>query len=622
MKKEIFKKWGFKLGVALFATIFCTNIPIYASAEDESNITEAEYSLDSDALYNQYIEFLMTSDDGISIEEYEGEEADTGYYAAKTALTKHGKIVYELLKEEIIKISNGERDSTTINIPYSSVYGADETFTFTASELNMTKITDENINEAQKKVFALISDNAIEPGLGEVYDAIVADVAYYLYWSTGNVVYSSTPIIHVVSHTDDTVTVKPSEGEQYFRFSINVNSTYSNGDYTVDTSKTSVAKSAFDHANNIVNQAKSMSDTEKLTFYKNSICDLADYAFNTWIGNDHRQIIYVFDNDRSTKVVCEGYAKAFKYLCDLTTFSSPEIECRLAAGYLMVDNDNPERHMWNIVQLKKNENYLVDVTNCDEKMFASPDILFMKGHIGKLNQVINGEQVWGYQLAHPSRSVFYYYDNSNYNTMRSTDELTLVSEQQSKSQDSEPYKNCVWEVLDGKSYWYEENVRQGTASDSKCFSYDGTLRGREIYDPTSVGWYWLDVNADGAKAVGKEVFMPYIYQNEATWRENEEELNKNAENSGANAEGNTEHAELAEQVKKAIQSGTGKWVRYDNDGKMLKGWITIEGDLAVLYPNQAGNRYYYDRKTGLMAKGETVIDGVTYYFDEITGVLK
>ena len=183
-------------------------------------------------------------------------------------------------------------------------------------------------------------------------------------------------------------------------------------------------------------------------------------------------------------------------------------------------------------------------------------------------------------------------------------------------------RHLVWEVINGKSYWYENNVRQGTTSDTKCFSYDGTLRGREIYDPGSDGWYWLDVNADGAKAVGKEVFMPYIYQNEAEWRYNDDELNRNAAASGAYAEGNIEHAELADQIIRAIQNGTGKWVRYDNEGKMLKGWVIIEGELADLYPNQAGNIYYYDRKTGLMAKGETVIDGVIYYFDEITGVLR
>ncbi len=188
------------------------------------------------------------------------------------------------------------------------------------------------------------------------------------------------------------------------------------------------------------------------------------------------------------------------------------------------------------------------------------------------------------------------------------------------NQSSEKYRDLEWEVIDGKSYWYEGNIRQGTATDTKCFSFDGTLRGREIYDPKSDGWYWLDVNADGAKAVGKEVFMPYIYQTQANW--SEEEININAAASSADAEGNIEHAELSDQVKRAIQNGTGKWVRYDNEGKMFKGWVTIEGDLAALYPDQAGNTYYYDRKTGLMAKGATVINGKEYYFDEITGALK
>ena len=70
----------------------------------------------------------------------------------------------------------------------------------------------------------------------------------------------------------------------------------------------------------------------------------------------------------------------------------------------------------------------------------------------------------------------------------------------------------------------------------------------------------------------------------------------------------------------ALLTGTGKWVRYDENGAMLKGWVTIEGELAVLYPEQEGNVYYYDHRTGLMAKGTVTIDGVEHYFDEITGV--
>ncbi|MBR1860635.1 MAG: carbohydrate-binding domain-containing protein [Lachnospiraceae bacterium] len=167
-----------------------------------------------------------------------------------------------------------------------------------------------------------------------------------------------------------------------------------------------------------------------------------------------------------------------------------------------------------------------------------------------------------------------------------------------------------WGTGDSSSYWYENGVRQGTESDDKCFSYAGTLRGREIYDPESDGWYWLDVNADGAKAVGKEVFMPYIYQDEANWSDEEIETNSMTSDSG-----------LEEYVAECIKNGTGKWVRYDENGSMLKGWVTIEGTLAELYPLQAGNTYYYDTKTGLMAKGALTIDGEDHYFDVITGVM-
>ena len=79
---------------------------------------------------------------------------------------------------------------------------------------------------------------------------------------------------------------------------------------------------------------------------------------------------------------------------------------------------------------------------------------------------------------------------------------------------------------------------------------------------------------------------------------------------------------MADQVEAAIRNHTGKWVRYDENGAMLKGWVTIEGTLAECYPDQRGNVYYYDQKTGLMAKGWTRINGVDYYFDEITGVLQ
>ena len=180
--------------------------------------------------------------------------------------------------------------------------------------------------------------------------------------------------------------------------------------------------------------------------------------------------------------------------------------------------------------------------------------------------------------------------------------------------------NMEWVIgEDGKSYWYENDVKQGTYEDPQGVEGDGTVRGREIYDPGSDGWYWLDSVYNGAKAVSKEVWMPYIYQHEADW--DEEEINNNAAASGADAAENIEHAEMASQVKRAIEERTGKWVRYTAEGKMVKGWYEVSGDELLVYPEQAGNIYYYDRKTGLMAKGWTRINGVDYHFDETTGVL-
>lgn len=177
-------------------------------------------------------------------------------------------------------------------------------------------------------------------------------------------------------------------------------------------------------------------------------------------------------------------------------------------------------------------------------------------------------------------------------------------------------KNLSWNTVDstGKSYWYENGVKQGTVDDPKAVSYDGAVRGREIYDPESMEWYWLDANANGARAVNKEVFVPYIYQDQSKLNANEIMALAKQSDGGLDGVGGT--------VYSAIINKTGKWIRYDAKGAMIKGWYTVEGADAELYPTQKGNTYYYDTKTGTMAKGDCVIDGVLYHFDGLTGALK
>lgn len=122
-----------------------------------------------------------------------------------------------------------------------------------------------------------------------------------------------------------------------------------------------------------------------------------------------------------------------------------------------------------------------------------------------------------------------------------------------------------WVEENGKKYWYEKGVKQGTEG-----------RGKEIYDPDSDAWYWLDAVQGGAMTVSKDV-----YQESAAgqWADKPD--------------------------------GTGKWVRYDENGHMVKGWQTTDK-----------GTYYFDLITGAMAKGDAVIDGRTYHFDKNTGVLQ
>ena len=114
--------------------------------------------------------------------------------------------------------------------------------------------------------------------------------------------------------------------------------------------------------------------------------------------------------------------------------------------------------------------------------------------------------------------------------------------------------DCQWLHTEVGDYWYEDGIRQGTEG-----------RGKEIYDLASDAWYWLDAVDNGKKAVSKDVYQ---------------------------------------------ESDGGKWVRYDADGHMIKGWDT-----------QGVDRFYFDPVTGAMAKGVVMIDGIRYWFDSRTGAL-
>ena len=154
---------------------------------------------------------------------------------------------------------------------------------------------------------------------------------------------------------------------------------------TTDVSRVQAAASA---AAAIVAKHQAKSDYEKLLAYKDEICALTAYngdaanPDNNVDYGDPWQLIHVFDGDPGTNVVCEGYAKAFQYLCDLTDFGG-DVACYLVEGTMSGGTGDggdgqPGPHMWNIVRIG-GRSYLVDVTNSDEGSIGQDGGLFLAG---------------------------------------------------------------------------------------------------------------------------------------------------------------------------------------------------------------------------------------------------
>ncbi len=162
--------------------------------------------------------------------------------------------------------------------------------------------------------------------------------------------------------------------------------------YTLSSTAAEEAAAKVANAQKIVDENAGKSDMEKLAAYKEAICNLVSYDeealeilnnpshpdYATFYGEPF-QITNVFDGDPDTNVVCEGYARAFQYLCDLSDFD--DVECYSVVGTMTVLQGQSEipgaGHMWNIVKID-GKSYMVDVTNCDEGTIGDPDFFFMK----------------------------------------------------------------------------------------------------------------------------------------------------------------------------------------------------------------------------------------------------
>lgn len=308
---------------------------------------------DNDELMEGYIEQLSfgKSDSGISA---------YGVVGDRKLKDASEKKMYAVLKSAAEEIASGKRTSTVIEV----------------GGLNLTKQT---WGDSAKKVVSYL----------------MMDCPYDLYWynkSRGGGVNISC------QYNQSTGTIP------VVKFTFSVAKEYQGAnETTTNPGVTGAAAKAVAKAKGIVASHASKTDWDKLNSYKQEICSLTDYNHDalkpdTPYGNPW-QLIYVFDNDPNTNVVCEGYSKAFQYLCDLSSFSA-NTTCYTVTGAM-----NGGGHMWNVVALD-GKNYMADVTNSDTGTIGFRGELF-------LTLPTAGTVDSGYTFVVGSQSISYIYDSDS-----------------------------------------------------------------------------------------------------------------------------------------------------------------------------------------------------------------
>ena len=329
MKKKI-------LAALMAAVMLFTILPLgtldTAWAEERASATASEGSISGGKLLEGYLYRLA----GMDIRSYENgfnSSSMAATYSAKANLNAEEQTVYNTLKAEIEKIASGQRKDT--NIKTTGVLGS-------------------------------------QASADKVWHALLSDLPYELYWHDKVIGINYAYTLAADNTPFKDVTFSFAVGQE-FRGKDMTTTNIPNVPAAVQTARSVVAANA------------SKSDHDKLQAYRQYICDQVSYNYAAARGEyansygNPWQLLWVFDGDSTTNVVCEGYAKSFKYLCDLTEESNGwtgDVETISVTGTMGTEN-----HMWNIVRIGGG-NYLVDVTNCDTGMKGYPQKLFLRGAVG------------------------------------------------------------------------------------------------------------------------------------------------------------------------------------------------------------------------------------------------
>ena len=504
--------------------------------------------------------------------------------SAVSALQGNDRMVYNHLAGLLPQIAAGERASTEFEI--------------TPAILGL-----ENNSWTAEEYISAEAKERLDINFDKIIDVLLAEHPYELYWynkTSGGRTTKTT--FGLTAYYDRTrkIYYLSTKSNMYLRFA--VAEEYAAGEYLVDTSIGQSVQSAVNNANEIVAEYSGASDEEKLRGYKDDICDLVSYNYaasgNTSYGNPW-QMIWVFDGDPDTNVVCEGYSKAFKYLCDHTEFEG-SIECILVGGYLARTGKEP--HMWNVLKMEDGNNYLVDVTNCDARTAGYPDKLFLAG---TTETKTDSDDNTGYYFG--TVRLTYYYDSDTLGIFDEAD-LELFPHN---------YGEHVWStesIIDVEPTCTEDGFKS-----FHCEICDEINQG-EIEVLPAIGHNYSDWNVtkeetcteDGSKekvcANCADVIteaIPAIGHDYSDWV-----VTRKATGLMVGIREKT-CANCADVITEEIPVLGGTWI------KNSTGWWYRWTDYAYpvsMFLNISGKTYYFNA-SGYMVTGWQKIDGKWYYFD-------
>ena len=344
---------------------------------DEGGVRGAAIGADEEqALVDAYVTQSVVDSlpEGVDTTDYLPEEDDRGLpmdaqSSRDEVLNATERQAYDKLLADIKSIADGKRSSTKFSLKPKELLGTDTLYSADLG-VDIKTCTYDELDRA-------FWDRVMRMAL-----ALKNDYPHLFYWDYwGGTHGMNARCAWTYNRSKGRVQIT-SDVEYLFRVQPKYRVTHTD-EYSMKSPVATRVATAIATAQAIAAEHASLAPAYRLLRYMQEVCtrnrynwdaaelNTADQRFAH--GYDDQQLIDVFDGDSTTNVVCAGYAKALKYLCDLS--GRTDIECRYVSGANSYTTQGAlstaGSHAWNVVRMDDGRSYLVDPTNADYEYFTA-----------------------------------------------------------------------------------------------------------------------------------------------------------------------------------------------------------------------------------------------------------